>query len=447
MCNRISDRRLHGDAGGFACPIRRANRPKRGEEHIRTCMTLNLHVYPSNFTHETRILKETKSLADHGVFDRIVICALWSEGLAEHEPLDGVREVWRVKAPASAMLKGLPAKVARTLTWFILIFSRFRREPVACVNCHSWSILPLGLVFKAFTRSKIVYDTHELETETNTSRTQRVIAKLIEATCIRYVDTIIVVSDSIAAWYRQRYRRKPIEVVRNIPHRRSHPVDRSSILKDKLAIRGDEILFIYQGTLGHGRNIPTLLRVFARAAQRKHIVFLGFGELASTVKEQARLYPNIHFHPSVPPAQVLSYTASADVGIHIIDNTCLNHYYCLPNKIFEYLSAGLPQVVSDFPEMSKIISAHGCGWTTSVVESDVLALVNRITHADIALKRENAMQARHAYGWENEEALLLRAYEPLHCASINRRGAAATACGAELHSLNSAIEKAKLPDA
>ena len=376
-------------------------------------MTTNLHVYPSNFTHETRILKETKTLADHGIFDRIVICALWDEGLAEHESLDSVREVWRIKPTVPPLLKGLLAKTVRMIGWLVLIFLRFRRDPVVCVNCHSWAMLPLGMVFKLLRRATIVYDAHELETETSAGRVQRLLARIVERACIRHVDALIVVSESIAAWYSKTYQHPNITVVRNIPYRRAKPVTSSSLLKDKLGIAPEDLLFIYQGGLERGRNIAMLLRVFARAPRDRHVVFLGFGELAETVKQHTSHHANIHFYQSVPPAEVLMYTASADIGLDIIENVCLNHYYCLPNKVFEYLLAGLPQIVSDFPEMAKVITEDDCGWTTAVAEDQVLALVNRITRADMLEKKRNALRARDRYAWEDEETRMLHIYKNL----------------------------------
>jgi glycosyltransferase involved in cell wall biosynthesis len=376
-------------------------------------MTINLHVYPSNFTHETRILKETKSLTDHGIFDKIVICALWDEGLAEHEPLDGVREVWRIKPTVPPLIKGLFAKTIRMTGWLVLIFLRFRRAPVVCVNCHSWAMLPLGIVFKIWRRAKLVYDAHELETETSASRAQRLVARVVERACMRHVDALIVVSESIAEWYRRSYGPTNIRVVRNIPYRRTQPLRPSSVLKDELGISSDSLLFIYQGALERGRNVEMLLRVFAQAPGDRHIVFLGFGELADMVKRHTSEYANIHFYQSVPPSQVLTYTASADIGLDIIENVCLNHYYCLPNKVFEYLLAGLPQIVSDFPEMSKVITEDDCGWTTAVAENDVLNLIKRLTRAEVLKKKANALRARDRYAWEDEEIRLMAVYKDL----------------------------------
>ena len=65
------------------------------------------------------------------------------------------------------------------------------------------------------------------------------------------------------------------------------------------------------------------------------------------------------FFGPVPSDQVTLYAASADLGIAPIENVCLSYYYCSPNKLFEYLLAGLPVIASDFPEMRHIIDKYG----------------------------------------------------------------------------------------
>lgn len=82
---------------------------------------------------------------------------------------------------------------------------------------------------------------------------------------------------------------------------------------------------------------------------------MGFGESVKIVKDYAKKFSNIHYHPAVKPDETIQYTCGADVGVHFIKNTCLNHYFCLPNKIWEYLNASLPVIVSNMLEMEKVV--------------------------------------------------------------------------------------------
>jgi glycosyltransferase involved in cell wall biosynthesis len=136
--------------------------------------------------------------------------------------------------------------------------------------------------------------------------------------------------------------------------------------------------------------------------------------LADEIKTLSHKKSNIHFIPAVPPSEVRNYTASADVGIHLIQNTCLNHYYCSPNKVFEYLMYGIPQIVSDFPEIRNIIYQGECGWLVIPEKKNLLLLLKNITRAEVMEKTKAVLERRNELGWEKEEASLVEVYGRLN---------------------------------
>ena len=69
----------------------------------------------------------------------------------------------------------------------------------------------------------------------------------------------------------------------------------------------------------------------------------------------------IHYHESVSSKILNEYTCSANIGICLIEDLCLSYKFCLPNKFFEYAMAGLPILVSDLPEMRKLVEEYDCG--------------------------------------------------------------------------------------
>src|SRR5690606_40482492 len=69
----------------------------------------------------------------------------------------------------------------------------------------------------------------------------------------------------------------------------------------------------------------------------------------------------VRFIPTVALPELPSYTASADIGVQPIENTCLNHYTTDSNKLFEYVQAGLPVVASDLPEIRRVVREHDLG--------------------------------------------------------------------------------------
>jgi len=368
-------------------------------------------MYPSSMKHETRILKITKSLADSGMFNKIYIVGIGESNLKEHEKLDSQREVWRVPLKSHNFSNKSLGKIIKYTEWQLRVFFRFKKKNITFVNCHCLSTLPIGFFFKLFVKSKLVYDTHELETEVIESvGIRKKINKVIEKIFIQFADVIFVVSDSIANWYKNQYNLKEVYVIRNVPYRHSSKIDNSDVLKAKFNIQDDEILFIYQGLLSEGRGIEILLNVFSKVDEKRHIVFMGKGFSENLIRKNEDDFPNIHFHPAVTPEDVILYTKSADVGISLIENVCLSYFYSLPNKIFEYILSGLPIIVSEFPDMGKIVDEYKCGWKISVDEKSVIDLIKNISKEDIQEKRNYALNCKDKFGWDQEEEKLLKVY-------------------------------------
>ncbi len=379
--------------------------------------TLNIHIYPSPFTNETRILRITKSLHDKNVFNSILVIASQRDNpnLVEHEELDGCRRVWRV--PSKAIANGKTFfRIVSTLEFSIRAFMYMIKEDIACINAHSLSTLPVAVLMKIIKKSKLVYDTHEIETETGQfSLFRRILSKTVEKVLIRFADAVALTSFGHEAWYKDTYDLKNLWVIRNCPYRRQvNTASKGTILRDMLKIGSEELLFIYQGAIAKPRGCEVILRAFARLPKNKHIVFMGFGSDLSFLLEYVSKYPNIHYLPAVPPGQVASYTSCADVGIHMMDNSCLNHLYALPNKPMEYMNAGIPAIVSDVPEMSRLIRDAEAGWVVPV--GDCAALEELILSLDseaIREKSKNALQWATYNYWEKEEDTLFRMYESL----------------------------------
>ena len=258
------------------------------------------------------------------------------------------------------------------------------RARPAVVNPHSLPVLPAAVVTRVFTRARIIYDTHELESETmGASAVRRRVGRLLERAFVPMCAAIVVVNNSIGEWYRQRHPRARVVVVRNVPPRTFVPDAPSTRLRDLCGVPVDHLLFLYQGTIGEGRAVGLVLDVFERAAPDRHVVFLGYGELEDDVRRVAASHSNVHFLPGVAPSDLLDYTSSADVGLCLIENRCLSYYLSLPNKLFEYIVAGVPVIVSAFPEMTEIVESTGSGWAIPVRADDLERLVGSLDRPEV----------------------------------------------------------------
>lgn len=375
---------------------------------------VNIHLYQSPFIHETRILRITKSLSRVGVFGRIIVIAsLRESGTKEHEILDEIREVWRV--PSKIKRRGLISKVFLTLQWSIRSFYFAKQKNIVCVNPHSLSVLPLAVLIKFWKGCKLVYDAHEIETGTTEVKgIRKIFSEFVEKVLIRYIDALSLTSEGHAVWYKKKYNLSNVWVIRNCPNAKKSAANSINIFRKKFKIPKEDLLFLYQGAIAKQRGTDLLMRVFSKLTHNKHIVFLGFGSNLEQLLEYEKNFPNIHYHQAVSPDELHIFTACADVGIHMMDDSCVNHLYALPNKPMEYMNAGIPAIVSDLPEMGRLIRDSGAGWVVPV--NDELALeqlINSLSRTEIIEKGEKAKKWASANTWEKEENKLFAMYKNL----------------------------------
>lgn len=386
---------------------------------------LNVHIYPSVLANESRILKITASLARHAVFERIVVIGLWKAGLDRRVEVTSGVEFVRIPARSPAGLNGLVAKLLKAVSWHAGVLASLRGRKVACINCHSLAVLPVSVLIKWWKRCVLVYDPHELETETRGLKGKaQSLARLVERSLIGRANAVCVVNASIARWYEQQYALNKVWIVRNVPVRVASPTVRKGLLRQRIGLTqmNDGKLFIYQGLLAPGRGIDALIEAF-RQLPRHHVVFMGYGELQDRVLAASAELANVHFVPAVPPGEIRDYTSDADAGIALIENECLSYYLCLPNKLFEYAHSGIPSIVSDFPEMASFIRATGSGWVTAPDPDALVALIHSLDPQAWADRRQDAAACSSLHGWQEEEPALLGMYAHLGFAADHAAGA------------------------
>jgi glycosyltransferase involved in cell wall biosynthesis len=347
--------------------------------------------------------------------DEIVVASQWKYNQKLEEAIDQKRFVKRFKLCSYGFGKGLLAKAIQYIEFILVVFWKYKKVQFEFVNCHSLLVLPIGVLLKRFGRTKVlIYDPHELETErVGLVGKRQKMSKWFEKKLIRHVDKIIVVCDPIANWYRNEYSLENVHVIRNMPNQYKLSHTKSTRLKDNFNIPHNHVLYIYQGVLSKERGVDTLLKVFDQVHDDKHIVFMGFGDSESVIKEVAKTAKNIHFQPAVKSSEIIDYTSSADIGIFFISGqVCLSYQYCLPNKFGEYLIAGLPVLVSSsLSYLSRLVLEENCGWALNANSTiELIEFVRRTNKQHVSDIQKNVQRYSESLGWEFDEIKYVEIY-------------------------------------
>ncbi len=276
------------------------------------------------------------------------------------------------------------------------------------------TLLPNYLVSK-IKHKPLVYDSHEYFTEVpelvNRPRVQK-IWKHIESRIFPKLKDVFTVNDSIAALFEKEYGLRPV-VVRNIPFKRNIKVDKT---KADLGLPQDKFIMILQGS---GINIQRGSEEMVEAMKYIDgavLLIVGSGDVVETLKKMAQ-HPDIKekviFKPRQPYNNLMQYTANADLGLTLDKDTNLNYRYSLPNKIFDYIQAGIPVLASDLPEIRKIIETYGIGdFIPNHKPVEIAEKVQKIMKDKTQLNiwKRNLTFAAGNLTWEKESELIKKVY-------------------------------------
>jgi glycosyltransferase involved in cell wall biosynthesis len=287
------------------------------------------------------------------------------------------------------------------------------------VHAHDAAMLLPGLLAARRAGAQLVYDSHELATGVPYRRgAWSTLVATLERVGAPRADAVIAVSDGIAARLQSRYRlRTPPTVIRNVPDLPPSGARPAPDLRRTLGT-GEAPLILHQGAVAAGRGCETLLGALALLPEA-HLLFLGaegpYAERLRGVASEKGVGARTHWMEPVALEALLSHTAQADVGVSLLEDSCENHRLALPNKLFEYIAAGLPVVVSDLPEAARLVRAREIGWCADPADPESVAVALRaaLAHGGDADLRRRLGEAASELTWEREQQRLLAVYERL----------------------------------
>lgn len=275
------------------------------------------------------------------------------------------------------------------------------------------TLLPNYLVSK-LRKSELVYDSHEYFTHVpelvTRPRTQKIWLG-IERFLFPKLTKVYTVNDSISKIYFEKYKIRPL-VLRNIS-----PKYKGAKGKRKdLGLPEDKSIVILQGAgINIDRGAEELIDAMPMVNSAV-LLIAGSGDVIDQLKdrvEELQLQEKVIFRSKMPYDQLMLHTTCCDLGVSLDKNTNPNYLYSLPNKIFDYIHAGIPVLASDLVEVGKLIREHKFGLLINSHDPRQIAEKINQLFADKSLYhnlKENAITAANQLNWESESKVLGQVY-------------------------------------
>lgn len=394
---------------------------------------------------DARVRREASALARAGY--RVTVVGRGSIGLPSAEEVDGFRLLrtpardggigpggsspWRVHHR-----RGIVARL-RWLFGYARDFKTWRAAALALVAAdgpptgrtvwHGHDLTGVAVADRARARwdGRVLYDSHELYLEAGSAARLPPLARRalagFERRLIRRADAVITVNGSVARELAGRYGIRPPLLVMNCPAIPEAVPDRqASPLRAALDVR-DRAVVLHHGGIAEGRGIRVAVEALRDLPAEVVLVLLGDGELVPELRalsETDAYRGRLLLHPAIPPDVLLDWVAGADLGLVTFENVDMNNYLGTPNKLFECLAAGVPVVVSDFPEMREIVVSDDLGavcdpTSPGSVSAAIRLLLAEPTEVASARRRRCRSVAAERYSWSAQESILLGVYESL----------------------------------
>mgnify|MGYP001186430161 CR=1 FL=1 len=418
---------------------------------LRVCMLV-----VNDVRRDPRVRKEAASLAKVG-YD-VVVVGVVGEGSGRSEWLDGYRVMhvqpprflrhtpffrWftsiRRSSPASAVRQTdrlasssvslSPGSSVESISWWRKVSCDIREiiymvrtnwamlrvagsYSAQIYHVHDLNALIGGYILSRWQGARLVYDFHELFTEQFRPGIKSILWRrfygFLEGWLGKRADSHITVCDSIAGVVRERYAFPMVLTVRNVPWYQLATASPAHGRSGKV--------ILYHGAYLRDRGLEQLIAAMVHVREGT-LLLRGDGELETALRVQVHqldLDSRVVFAPPVPISELVQVAADADIGVVPYIGFCLNNRFCLPNKVFEYMMAGLAVAGSDLPELRNVIARHDIGGLFDPENSrDIARVLQQLLDDGTALERmkTNARQvARTTYNWEAESVCLVDAY-------------------------------------
>ena len=266
--------------------------------------------------------------------------------------------------------------------------------------------LPVCFFAAKWMNARIYYDSREVYTGIYGISSRPLLKRLVfslEKLLIQRTDQVFVTGKMDMEVISTLYGIHNVHLLRNLPRFRARIFPKHF----DFAVQPGSTILCYQGTLIHGRGISNCLEIVKRLPG-SGLVLMGWGEHIDEYKNMAdsmKISDRVWFAGKIPQDQLIRYTAGTHIGLALIDDVSLNNRLALPNKLFEYLMAGIPVLVSDLPQMTEIVQKYQVGAVIQRNDPETAVKVIRRWQKDPRLYqrlKRNCLKASKTLNWEVE---------------------------------------------
>lgn len=291
--------------------------------------------------------------------------------------------------------------------WNIRLFFFLLFKPAGILLANDLDTLPANYLASKINTRLLVYDTHEFFTGTAELYNRPLVKKIwqcIEDFLFPKVKYVYTVNKSIAALYRNRYG-KELHVIRNLPYKQKAIQQTAGF--DLPA--GKKILLVQGTGLNENRGLEELVTAMGLLPEQFILVVAGGGLVIDTLKNIAaaqHLQQRIIFTGVLEPGRLQQLTPMAWCGFSLDKSLNINQEASLPNKLFDYIAAGIPVIVSDIREVTAIVKEFEIGVIVSGVSPAAIAaavLEMEANSTGYQRFKINTAAAHEILNWENEQ--------------------------------------------
>lgn len=391
-------------------------------------------VSPGNLASNPRVLKEADALHGAGYGVTAVVCN-YSEALRGEDDAIAASVPWKVVRVKRAVEEGMAARAATLLAKILLsmgvpvpahVAACSARAPVTPLTraarqiradlyiAHYIAALPAAAAAARHHGALLGFDAEDFHSGEGTGapgenfRMQMV--ETVERAFLPSCTYTTAASPLIGEAYARRYGVSPSTVLNVFPLSMapSHPVRR--IARPLRA-------YWFSQTIGLDRGLQSFIEAMARARVAVTLDIRGsnrwgHGDALLALAHRLGIGDRVKLLPMAPPGEMVRLASQYDVGLSLETDVSENRKICLTNKIFTYLLAGVPVVMSDTPAQSRLAPDLGAAARRCSL-ADPAGLASTLDElASEAVLAEAATEAwklgRERYNWDKEQAILLR---------------------------------------